>query len=196
MTPFLNYHHLRYFRAVASDGNLTRAAARLRISQSALSMQIRQLERTLGHDLFVRANRRLVLTDTGRLVLDYADTIFRTGDELLTVLDRDAPGHRKQLHVGAVSTMSRNFQMDLLRRHGAGELAGLLGPGLLPVDRITRPWRARAHVEAALPQLRAEQRALLEAYSAGVNLGLSALSVRPPEYLLLRERPQPWRPED
>ena len=88
MTPFLNYHHLRYFRAVASDGNLTRAAARLRISQSALSMQIRQLERTLGHDLFVRANRRLVLTDTGRLVLDYADTIFRTGDELLTVLDR------------------------------------------------------------------------------------------------------------
>ena len=115
MTPFLNYHHLRYFRAVASDGNLTRAAARLRISQSALSMQIRQLERTLGHDLFVRANRRLVLTDTGRLVLDYADTIFRTGDELLTVLDRDAPGHRKQLHVGAVSTMSRNFQMDLLR---------------------------------------------------------------------------------
>ena len=112
---FLNYHHLRYFRAVANDGNLTRVAARLRVSQSALSMQIRNLERSLGRDLFTRTHRRLHLTETGRLVLEYAETIFRAGDELMTVLERDAPGHRKVLSVGAVATLSRNFQMELLR---------------------------------------------------------------------------------
>ena len=112
---FLNYHHLRYFRAVANDGNLTRVAARLRVTQSALSMQIRNLERSLGRDLFTRTHRRLHLTETGRLVLEYAETIFRAGDELMTVLERDAPGHRKVLSVGAVATLSRNFQMELLR---------------------------------------------------------------------------------
>ncbi len=112
---FLNYHHLRYFRAVANDGNLTRVASRLRVSQSALSMQIRSLERSLGRDLFTRTHRRLHLTETGRLVLEYAETIFRAGDELMTVLERDAPGHRKVLSVGAVATLSRNFQMELLR---------------------------------------------------------------------------------
>lgn len=112
---FLNYHHLRYFRAVANDGNLTRAAARLRVSQSALSLQIRNLEDSLGHALFTRAHRRLTLTETGRLVLEYAETIFRAGDELMTVLERDAPGHRKVLSIGAVATLSRNFQMELLR---------------------------------------------------------------------------------
>lgn len=111
----LNYHHLRYFRAVANDGNLTRVAGRLRVSQSALSMQIRNLERSLGRDLFTRTHRRLHLTETGRLVLEYAETIFRAGDEMMTVLERDAPGHRKVLSVGAVATLSRNFQMELLR---------------------------------------------------------------------------------
>ncbi len=111
----LNYHHLRYFRAVATDGSLTRAAARMRISQSALSMQIRTLEQMLGHPLFLRSHRQLTLTDTGRLVLDYAETIFRTGDELLNTLDRHAPGRRTVLSVGAVATMSRNFQLELLR---------------------------------------------------------------------------------
>lgn len=119
---FLNYHHLRYFRAVAQHRSLTAAAAHLRLSQSALSMQIRQLESALGHQLFERANRRLTLTATGRLVLDYAETIFRAGDELLTVLERDAPERRKVLSVGAVATLSRNFQMSLLKPlcHRAG----------------------------------------------------------------------------
>ena len=53
----LNYHHLRYFREVAREGNLTRAADRLNLSQSALSTQIRQLEERLGHSLFDRAGR-------------------------------------------------------------------------------------------------------------------------------------------
>ena len=57
---FLNYHHLRYFRAIVQEGGLTKAAARLNVAQSALSIQLRQLEENLGHALFERKNRALV----------------------------------------------------------------------------------------------------------------------------------------
>lgn len=112
---FLNYHHLRYFRAVATLGSLTRAAEQLRLSQSALSIQLRQLETSLGHPLFLREHKQLKLTETGRLVLDYAESIFRAGEEMMTVLQRHSPGRRQVLAVGAVATLSRNFQIELLK---------------------------------------------------------------------------------
>lgn len=82
----LNYHHLRYFQAVAHEGNLTRAAQMLNLSQSALSTQIKALEARLGQDLFDRVGRQLVLTEVGRITLDHADRIFATGAELEAVL--------------------------------------------------------------------------------------------------------------
>jgi LysR family transcriptional activator of nhaA len=111
----LNYHHLRYFWAIAHERNLTRAAKRLHVSQSALSIQLRQLEDRTGQRLFERSNRRLVLTEAGSIALDYADTIFRTGDELVGLLKgRGGPG-RQPLRIGSVATLSRNFQIALLR---------------------------------------------------------------------------------
>lgn len=110
----LNYHHLGYFRAVAHAGNLTRAAEGLNLSQSALSAQIRTLEARLGHALFERRGRGLVLTEVGRIALDHADRIFATGNELLATLDRAATA-RPPLRVGALSTLSRNFQLGFLR---------------------------------------------------------------------------------
>ena len=83
----LNYHHLRYFWAVAHDGNLTRTAQRLNLSQSALSVQIKALEERLGHSLFERRGRQLFLTEAGRVALDHADSIFATGQELLATLE-------------------------------------------------------------------------------------------------------------
>ncbi|WP_329610531.1 LysR family transcriptional regulator [Jiella pelagia] len=77
----LNFHHLRYFQTVAHDGNLTRAAERLNVSQSAVSTQIRQLEERLGQKLFERRGRSLILTEAGQIALDHADAIFTTGDE-------------------------------------------------------------------------------------------------------------------
>ena len=104
----LNYHHLRYFRAVAHEGNLTRVAKRQRVSQSALSTQIRQLEDQLGEPLFTRERRRLVLTDAGRIALRYADEIFAAGEELVATLEQ---GRRRdqRLSIGSVATLSRNF---------------------------------------------------------------------------------------
>lgn len=110
----LNYHHLRYFRAIAHEGGITKAAERLNIAQSALSIQLRQLEETLGHPLFVREKRSLTLTEAGRLTLRHADAIFRTGDELIDTLKHGTLRPRKVIRVGAVATLSRNFQWEFL----------------------------------------------------------------------------------
>ncbi|MCA0928285.1 LysR family transcriptional regulator [Ruegeria profundi] len=110
----LNYHHLRYFWAVAHDGNLTRTAQRLNLSQSALSVQIKQLEERLGHDLFERRGRQLYLTEAGRIALDHADAIFSTGQQLVATLTETVQT-RKALRVGALATLSRNFQIGFLR---------------------------------------------------------------------------------
>ena len=110
----LNYHHLHLFRAVAHDGNLTRTAARLNLSQSAISVQIRKLEARLRHALFERRGRQLHLTEAGRIALDHADAIFAVGDELVSTL-RDTGRSLQVLRVGALATLSRNFQIDFLR---------------------------------------------------------------------------------
>jgi len=110
----LNYNHLRYFWAVARDGNLTRTAARLNGSQSALSVQIGKLENRLGHPLFERRGRQLHLTEAGRIALDHADTIFKAGDELLGTL-RQTGAVRQAVRIGALATLSRNFQIGFLR---------------------------------------------------------------------------------
>jgi LysR family transcriptional activator of nhaA len=110
----MNFHHLQYFWAVASDGNLTRTAKRLRIAQSALSSQIRQLEDELGQALFSREGRGLVLTEAGKLALSYADDIFAAGNELVSTL-REGRRRTHRVRVGAVATLSRNFQRSFLR---------------------------------------------------------------------------------
>ena len=115
MMGALNYHHLRYFWAIAHERSLTRAAARLHVSPSALSIQLRQLEERLGQALFERKNRRIELTEAGRLTLEYADTIFRTGEELVSTLKGGARAGRAVLRVGAVATLSRNFQVGWLK---------------------------------------------------------------------------------
>ena len=114
MNSSLNYHHLRYFREVATEGHLGRAADRLNVAQSALSVQIRQLEDRLGFALFDRVGRTLVLTEAGRIALDHADRIFSAGDELLATLHQSSD-IKPPLRIGALSTLSRNFQLQFLQ---------------------------------------------------------------------------------
>ncbi|MGD9749549.1 MAG: LysR family transcriptional regulator [Acidimicrobiia bacterium] len=111
----LNYHHLRYFWAVAKEGNLTRAARQLHVSQSSLSAQIKQLETQLGQPLFTRTGRSLTLTDAGRLAFAHAETIFATGTELLVALREGRREQRTVVRIGAVATLSRNFQENFIR---------------------------------------------------------------------------------
>lgn len=111
----LNYHHLRLFHAVAHAGSLTRAAESLNLSQSSLSVQVQKLEQQLGHPLFERLGKRMDLTEAGRIALDYADTVFSTGDELVSVLKGRPRIAQNVLRVGALTTLSRNFQLEFLR---------------------------------------------------------------------------------
>jgi LysR family transcriptional activator of nhaA len=111
----LNYNHLRYFWAVAHEGSLTRAAEHMNLSQSALSVQIQKLEHQMGHSLFERVGRKLILTEAGQIALDYADTVFKAGDELMSTLRGRPLATRHVLRVGALTTLSRNFQIEFLR---------------------------------------------------------------------------------
>ena len=111
----LNFRHLHYFWIVAKEDHLGRAAEQLHVSQSAVSSQNPLLEEELGHELFVRDGRNLRLTEIGQRVLGYAESIFNLGAELMeTVRGGDGP-EAEQLRVGAVATLSRNFQQNLLR---------------------------------------------------------------------------------
>src|SRR5688572_11484103 len=97
---------------------------------------------------------------------------------------------------GFLHAQDRYFQMDLARRRAAGELSALVGPRALALDREIRIHRFRAEAQRALRLMDADDRALLEAYTAGVNEGLSALESPPFEYLVLRQDPASWRAED
>jgi LysR family transcriptional regulator, transcriptional activator of nhaA len=112
---YLNYHHLRYFWAIANEGSLTRAARRLNVSPSSLSIQLKALEEQLGQALFERHGRTLQLTEAGRIAIGYSNALFKLGDEFLSTLEGIGPAARQVLRVGAVSTLSRNFQIELLR---------------------------------------------------------------------------------
>lgn len=96
----INYHHLQYFLRIAELGSVSQAAVELRLGQPTLSAQLKALEEQLGL-LFDRKGRRLVLTERGRLVLQYAREIFSKGDELKTVIQRGELAPAREIVVGA-----------------------------------------------------------------------------------------------
>ncbi|MEM9315446.1 MAG: LysR family transcriptional regulator, partial [Pseudomonadota bacterium] len=100
----LNYKHLKYFWTVAHEGSLARASETLHITAPALSVQIQKLEEQLGHQLFERKGRQLVLNEAGRVALDYADTIFTAGADLVGTLKGFDARSRQIVRVGAMAT--------------------------------------------------------------------------------------------
>lgn len=116
---WLNYHHLLYFWMVARQGGLAKAAENLRLSPSTVSAQIGRLEETLGHKLFERQGRKLVLTDAGSVVFRYAEEIFLLGRELIDSL-RDQPAKRPlKVHIGIAEVipklLAKKFLMPVLK---------------------------------------------------------------------------------
>ena len=98
--------------------------------------------------------------------------------------------------LGFLHAQERFFQMDLMRRQAAGELAELFGAGALPVDRASRMHQFRQRAELVIETMSETENAVAEAYAAGVNSGLEALKEKPFEYVLLRLEPAPWLAED
>ncbi|MBI4737197.1 MAG: LysR family transcriptional regulator [candidate division NC10 bacterium] len=102
--PTLNLHRLRVFHAVARRESYSRAAEDLHISQPAVSKHVLDLEEELGAKLFHRLGRRIVLTEAGRLMADYAERIFVLADEARRALEELQGLERGRLHLGASST--------------------------------------------------------------------------------------------
>ncbi|MBU6153032.1 MAG: LysR family transcriptional regulator [Bdellovibrionales bacterium] len=115
MDPWLNYHHLYYFKVIAQEGSIARAAEKLRLGQPTLSAQIRTLEGNLGITLFERKNKRMNLTEAGKLALDYAHEIFELGSELLEVLrDRKIPD-RLHVELGALDSVPKHVISEMVK---------------------------------------------------------------------------------
>jgi LysR family transcriptional activator of nhaA len=112
---WLNYHHLRHFWMIARHRSVTRAAERLKISQSTLSEQLAELEQWLGQDLFERRGKQLHLTDAGRVALEHAETIYTTGHELMTRFRQSGEHRQRVLRIGAVGPLSKNLQYDFIQ---------------------------------------------------------------------------------
>jgi len=110
----LNYKQLHYFWRVAKDGGVTRASERLHLTPQTLSGQIALLENTLGVQLFRRVGRRLELTETGQLVLSYADEIFQVGSELEEMLRSQPSGHPLLFRVGIADVVPKAIAYQLL----------------------------------------------------------------------------------
>ena len=98
--------------------------------------------------------------------------------------------------LGFVHAQERFFQMDLLRRRAAGELAELFGRAAVEADREIRIHRFRRVAGKVIARAAPDERAVIEAYAEGVNAGLGALGAHPFEYALLRTDPLPWKSED
>jgi penicillin amidase len=165
---------------------------------------------------------RRLLVKTGAVILIFLLCVLVTGWWLLhaslpqldgavaglgvtATIERDAAGTptiraatRRELAfaTGFAHAQDRFFQMDLLRRAGTGELAALLGASVVDTDRHLRVHDFRHVAQQVLAQMPQSDKELLDAYAAGVNAGLDALSVRPWEYLVLRSRPVRWTPQD
>ncbi|MEO1576684.1 MAG: LysR family transcriptional regulator, partial [Pseudomonadota bacterium] len=103
----LNYNHLLYFWTVAREGSIVQAAETLHVTPQTISGQLKRLDEQVGEALFERAGRRLVLSETGRVVFAYADEMFTLGSELTSVVRGRSPGAPAVLTIGVVNSLPK-----------------------------------------------------------------------------------------
>jgi LysR family transcriptional activator of nhaA len=114
MEKWLNYHHLIYFRVIATEGSLSKASEKLKVGQPALSSQLKSFEEYLGVKLFDRVNKRLILTETGKQTLEYANQIHNLGQELLSTIENKKTRSTHHLSVGAMDSIPKHLILDVI----------------------------------------------------------------------------------
>lgn len=115
MNSWINYHHLYYFKTIAEEQSVSKAAAKLRLGQPTLSAQLKQFEDSLEVKLFDREHKKLILTEQGKVALEYARSIFRMGGEMLEVLhDRMVPT-KPTVHIGALDSIPKQVLLEMTR---------------------------------------------------------------------------------
>lgn len=111
----LNYHHLHYFWRVVRSGGVTQAARELHVSAPAVSAQLKELQEMLGEPLFARAGRKLVLTEMGRTVYDYAEDIFSLGRELVDTVKNRPTGRPIHVDIGVADVLPKMIAQWLIK---------------------------------------------------------------------------------
>ena len=109
----MNFRHLYYFWVVAKEGGVTRAAQRLGLAVQTVGTQLSLLEQSVGKQLFTQQGRRLVLTESGRTALAYADQIFLLGEQMQEALG-EADSHKTRLTVGISDSLPKLTAFRLL----------------------------------------------------------------------------------
>lgn len=115
MNVWINYHHLFYFKTIAEEGSVSKAAEKLRLGQPTLSAQLRQFEEVLGIQLFERQHKKLILTEHGKIALDYAKSIFKLGSEMYEVLHDRVKPLKPSLHIGALDSVPKQVTLQLVK---------------------------------------------------------------------------------
>lgn len=116
MNQWINYHHLFYFKSIAEEGTVSKAAQKLRLGQPTLSAQLKQFEENLGVQLFERHHKKLVLTEHGKVALDYAKNIFKMGSEMYEVLHDRLKPLKPTLHLGALDSVPKQIVLQLVQQ--------------------------------------------------------------------------------
>ena len=163
-------------------------------SYTALAIVTLAVVASLAVYLTLRASLPQLDGEVAAPTLKAGATIAR--DEQGTPTIRATSRRDLVIATGYAHGQDRFFQMDLMRRAAAGELAELLGKPVLDLDEKYRMHDFRRIARAIVQDSPAADRELLEAYTAGVNLALTDAGARPWEYTLLRSKPVPWRVED
>ena len=115
MSPWINYHHLFYFKTIAEEGSVSKAAGKLRIGQPTLSAQLKQFEDAIGVQLFERQHKKLLLTEQGKVALDYSQNIFKMGSEMYEVLHDRLKPLRPSLHIGSLDSVPKQITLELVK---------------------------------------------------------------------------------
>ncbi|TDJ18493.1 MAG: penicillin acylase family protein, partial [Gammaproteobacteria bacterium] len=144
--------------------------------------------------LAVRAS--LPQLDGARALAGLAAPVQVSRDQMGVVTIRAGDRRDAALATGFVHAQERFFQMDLMRRLAAGELAALVGEAAADHDMRQRVHRLRSVARRVIRRMDDFEGAIVDAYTAGVNAGIDALPVRPFEYLILRAHPSTWLAED
>ncbi len=110
---WLNYHHLYYFKVISAEGSIAKAAEKLRLGQPTLSAQLKQFEASLGVQLFERQHKKLTLNETGKIVRDYANEIFRMGSEMVEVVHDKLPARRVHVQIGALDSVPKHLTLAI-----------------------------------------------------------------------------------
>ena len=151
---------------------------------------------SLGTWIYSQIDSALPVLEGKRTLLGLSDTAIVERDIQGIVTIKAKKRNDVAVATGFIHAQERFFQMDLLRRNSAGELASLFGEKALPHDKEIRRHRFRERARVIVSQLPRNDLALLKAYTRGVNQGISNLKSAPFEYLLLQQEPVSWQEED